>query len=347
QVRTLFVSGLPMDAKPRELYLLFRAYKGYEGSLLKVTGKNGKTTSPVGFVTFTSRVAAEAAKQDLQQGVRFDPDLPQTLRLEFAKSNTKVTKPKQQSPQPAATHPTFIHPLTGQEIGGAFFPGMPGAEAWPGHPLVTGAYTELSPALHHPALLQHPALAAQVHPALAMSGHHAAAMNSAVPHPHMAASPVLGSPVGGATSTSTLTSPSLATATSTHAPCSTLFVANLGPFCSEQELKDLFQSISGFLRLRMHNKGGSPVAFVEYQDVRCAMEAMLKLQGCVLFSSERGGIRIEYARNKMGEVVSSCPTPNGPLLLSSFSPPFPSLLHSFQTYCCGGWWQSFFSFIAR
>ena len=29
------------------------------------------------------------------QGVRFDPDLPQTLRLEFAKSNTKVQKPKQ------------------------------------------------------------------------------------------------------------------------------------------------------------------------------------------------------------------------------------------------------------
>ena len=27
QVRTLFVSGLPMDAKPRELYLLFRAYQ--------------------------------------------------------------------------------------------------------------------------------------------------------------------------------------------------------------------------------------------------------------------------------------------------------------------------------
>ena len=49
------------------------------------------------------------------QGVRFDPDLPQTLRLEFAKSNTKVTKPKQQSPQPA-THPTLIHPLTGRKF---------------------------------------------------------------------------------------------------------------------------------------------------------------------------------------------------------------------------------------
>jgi hypothetical protein len=126
EVRTLFVSGLPMDAKPRELYLLFRAYKGFESSLLKVTNKQGKTAStpqgqpanglwipqwrPVGFVTFSSRATAEAAKQDLQ-GVRFDPDMPQTLRLEFAKSNTKVAKPKQQSPQPASTHPTFLHPL--------------------------------------------------------------------------------------------------------------------------------------------------------------------------------------------------------------------------------------------
>jgi hypothetical protein len=33
------------------------------------------------------------------QGVRFDPDLPQTLRLEFAKSNTKVQKPKQMNTQ--------------------------------------------------------------------------------------------------------------------------------------------------------------------------------------------------------------------------------------------------------
>jgi len=66
EVRTLFVSGLPMDTKPRELYLLFRAYEGYEGSLLKVTSKNGKTASPVGFVTFSTRAGAEAAKQDLQ-----------------------------------------------------------------------------------------------------------------------------------------------------------------------------------------------------------------------------------------------------------------------------------------
>ena len=40
--------------------------QGYEGSLLKVTSKNGKTASPVGFVTFSTRAGAEAAKQDLQ-----------------------------------------------------------------------------------------------------------------------------------------------------------------------------------------------------------------------------------------------------------------------------------------
>ncbi|KAM7315695.1 protein couch potato [Ixodes scapularis] len=247
QVRTLFVSGLPMDAKPRELYLLFRAYKGYEGSLLKVTQKNGKTSSPVGFVTFSSRAGAEAAKQELQQGVRFDPDLPQTIRLEFAKSNTKVSKPKQQSPPAAATHPTLLHPITGQEIGAALLPGA--HDGWPHHPL---SYAEVPVTTTlHTAALMHPALHAQLpsgartvgdpwwmgsqppltvphplsHAALAGS---AAAMHATIPPPHLVASPALASPVGSTSSTAATP------------PCSTLFVANLGQFVSEQELKDLF-----------------------------------------------------------------------------------------------------------
>ncbi|XP_037516375.1 uncharacterized protein LOC119393433 isoform X2 [Rhipicephalus sanguineus] len=322
-VRTLFVSGLPMDAKPRELYLLFRAYKGYEGSLLKVTQKNGKTSSPVGFVTFSSRAGAEAAKQELQQGVRFDPDLPQTIRLEFAKSNTKVSKPKQQSPPAAATHPTLLHPITGQ-ISAALLPGT--HDGWPHHPL---SYAEVPVTTTlHTAALMHPALHAQLpdnhlvtpatvahwiwhtaahpehlqgppltvphplsHAALAGS---AAAIHATMPPPHLVASPALASPVGS-------TSSSAAAAAGTP-PCSTLFVANLGQFVSEQELKDLFGSFPGFCRLRMHNKGGAPVAFVEYQDVRLATHAMNALQGCVLFSSDRGGVRIEFAKNKMGEV---------------------------------------------
>ncbi|KAK4467609.1 hypothetical protein MN116_008460 [Schistosoma mekongi] len=93
QVRTLFVSGLPLDAKPRELYLLFRSFKGYLSSTLKPAGKNGKLTAPVGFVTFESREQAEEAMTKLQ-GVKFDPDGNQHMRLEFARSNTKVTKSK-------------------------------------------------------------------------------------------------------------------------------------------------------------------------------------------------------------------------------------------------------------
>ncbi|XP_075245673.1 uncharacterized protein LOC142339497 [Convolutriloba macropyga] len=102
EVRTLFVSGLPMDTKPRELYLLFRNFKGYEGSFLKNTPKlnDTKTYAPVAFVMFDSKLSAEKAKQALQ-GVRFDPDVAMTIRLEFAKTNTKMQK--------YHNHPNFIH----------------------------------------------------------------------------------------------------------------------------------------------------------------------------------------------------------------------------------------------
>merc|ERR1739848_725492 len=158
EARTLFVSGLPMDTKPRELYLLFRAYEGYEGSLLRVTSKNGKTASPVGFVTFSSRASAEAAKQDLQQGVRFDPDLPQTIRLEFAKSNTKVSKPKQMVNPNAVTQQPIVHPLTGQALSPAFI--HTGADLWP-HPLNFASAEQLQQ-LQQQALLGHPALHQQL-----------------------------------------------------------------------------------------------------------------------------------------------------------------------------------------
>ncbi|XP_046649922.1 cell wall integrity protein scw1-like [Daphnia pulicaria] len=342
EVRTLFVSGLPMDAKPRELYLLFRAYDGYENSQLKVTSKNGKTTSPVGFVTFATRASAEGAKQDLQ-GVRFDPDIPQTIRLEFAKSNTKVSKPKQQnsSPPAAAPHPTLLHPLTGQDLSPAFFPTA--SDMWTTHPALAysaaaaaaaAAAAELqghqgsahqgaaaAAALQH-AHAHHAAAMASVHPALhpqlpgsmqmSHGGHHLTQLMGSTPHHHhhhhhqqmaqaaAAAAAAGGSPVAAPGAGAGASTPS-AMGGGANAPCSTLFVANLGQFVSEQELKELFGSFPGYCRLRMHNKGGAPVAFVEYADVRCAAQALISLQGTYLLSSDRGGVRIEYARNKMAE----------------------------------------------
>ncbi|RVE43632.1 hypothetical protein evm_011716, partial [Chilo suppressalis] len=279
-VRTLFVSGLPMDAKPRELYLLFRAYEGYEGSLLKVTSKNGKTASPVGFVTFHTRAGAEAAKQDLQQGVRFDPDMPQTIRLEFAKSNTKVSKPKPAVATAApAAHPALMHPLTGH-LASPFFPGG-GAELWH-HPLAYGG--EL-PALSH----------GLVHPAI---------------HPQMAPTPltlgacVLPAPALGSPGAAVPTHAPAPPAHPAHpaAPCSTLFVANLGQFVSEHELKEIFSSCPGYSRLRLLTGGnggsGGPVAFVEFASATDAAAAMGRLQGALLLSSE-GAIHLEYARHKM------------------------------------------------
>nr|XP_020461382.1 RNA-binding protein with multiple splicing 2-like [Monopterus albus] len=143
EVRTLFVSGLPVDIKPRELYLLFRPFKGYEGSLIKLTSKQ-----PVGFVTFDCRSGAEAAKNALN-GIRFDPESPQTLRLEFAKANTKMAKSKLM----ATPNPTNIHPALGAHFiardpydltGAALIPASP--DAWTPYPLYT---TELTPGLPH------------------------------------------------------------------------------------------------------------------------------------------------------------------------------------------------------
>ncbi|XP_054842878.1 RNA-binding protein with multiple splicing isoform X1 [Eublepharis macularius] len=156
-VRTLFVSGLPLDIKPRELYLLFRPFKGYEGSLIKLTSKQ-----PVGFVSFDSRSEAEAAKNALN-GIRFDPEIPQTLRLEFAKANTKMAKSKLVgTPNPSApaapnTVPQFITRDPYELTVPALYPSSP--EVWAPYPLYPA---ELAPALPPPAFTYPASLHAQV-----------------------------------------------------------------------------------------------------------------------------------------------------------------------------------------
>ncbi|KAL1505302.1 hypothetical protein ABEB36_004897 [Hypothenemus hampei] len=179
--------------------------------------------------------------------------MPQTIRLEFAKSNTKVSKPKQQAANSANTHPTLMHPLTGHcslrccqfihnhvyvaDLGAPFFPGGP--ELWH-HPLAYSAAAAAAAAAELPgaAALQHATL---VHPALhpqvpqAMSMPHPTALTSvhaAASLPHFLPSPALASPVGSSSS-----QPGMGM---NNPPCSTLFVANLGQFVSEHELKEIF-----------------------------------------------------------------------------------------------------------
>ncbi|GFP86116.1 cell wall integrity protein scw1 [Phtheirospermum japonicum] len=85
----------------------------------------------------------------------------------------------------------------------------------------------------------------------------------------------------------------------TDGACSTLFIANLGPNCTEPELKQYLSPYQGFNSLKVRARGGMPVAFADFEKVEHATEAMNALQGCSLPSSDRGGMHIEYARSKM------------------------------------------------
>ncbi|KAJ4717916.1 RNA-binding protein with multiple splicing [Melia azedarach] len=81
--------------------------------------------------------------------------------------------------------------------------------------------------------------------------------------------------------------------------CSTLFIANLGPNCTEDELKQALSVYPGFSMLKMRAKGGMPVAFADFEEIEQAGKVMEELQGTMLPSSDRGGMHIEYARSKM------------------------------------------------
>ncbi|KAM3267696.1 hypothetical protein P3S67_032114 [Capsicum chacoense] len=49
-------------------------------------------------------------------------------------------------------------------------------------------------------------------------------------------------------------------------PCSTLFIANLGPNCTEDELKQVIsQMYPGFNTLKVRARGGMPVAFADFE----------------------------------------------------------------------------------
>ncbi|XP_027410273.1 LOW QUALITY PROTEIN: RNA-binding protein with multiple splicing 2-like [Bos indicus x Bos taurus] len=154
EVRTLWVSGFPVDIKSRQLYLLFRPFKGHKGSLIMLTSRQ-----PVGFVVFDCWAGAAAAKNALN-GIRFDAENPQSLRLEFAKANTKMARNKLMTTRnPTNADPTlgahFIAGDTYNLMGAAPIPASP--EAWAPYPLYT---MELTPAISHTAFTYPAATAA-------------------------------------------------------------------------------------------------------------------------------------------------------------------------------------------
>ncbi|KAJ1561338.1 hypothetical protein HK096_005064, partial [Nowakowskiella sp. JEL0078] len=83
-------------------------------------------------------------------------------------------------------------------------------------------------------------------------------------------------------------------------PCNTLYVGNLPPNTSEQELLQLFSRSLGFKRLLFRNRPNGPMCFVEFDDVSCATLALHELSGSPLSNSTKGGIRLSYSKNPLG-----------------------------------------------
>ncbi|KAJ3195760.1 hypothetical protein HK101_011102 [Irineochytrium annulatum] len=83
-------------------------------------------------------------------------------------------------------------------------------------------------------------------------------------------------------------------------PCNTLYVGNLPGNACEEELRMLFAGCKGFRRLSFRQRTGGPMCFVEFEDVRCAHQALVELHGQPLTNSVKGGIRLSFSKNPLG-----------------------------------------------
>lgn len=83
-------------------------------------------------------------------------------------------------------------------------------------------------------------------------------------------------------------------------PCNTLYVGNLPLATTEEELKSLFSRQPGYRRLCYRTKSNGPMCFVEFEDVHFAINSLKLLQGVILSSSIKGGIRLSFSKNPLG-----------------------------------------------
>lgn len=95
-------------------------------------------------------------------------------------------------------------------------------------------------------------------------------------------------------------------------PCNTLYVGNLPPDTTENELRTLFRLQPGFKRLSFRTKQTNgvsshhgPMCFVEFDDVALATRALAELYGRTLprqnaNNNHKGGIRLSFSKNPLG-----------------------------------------------
>ncbi|KAH7422163.1 hypothetical protein KP509_13G094100 [Ceratopteris richardii] len=221
---------------------------------------NFKGEQPMGFALFSSAAAAMAAKDALQNLV-FDYETNSTLRAEMAKKNLYVKR----GVTGMGTEAQLFDQSKRLRTAGDYTPhyGPPGPFGAP------------SPASWVPQSYMSPLPAGSYDPYASYG----------MPPLQSAAQPLVTpvAPVGYVPMQNMKDNP----------PCNTLFVGNLGENTSEAELRGIFSGQPGFKQMKVLRQGRNT-------DVNSAVAVHNNLQGAIVTSSDRGGMRLQYSKNPFG-----------------------------------------------
>ncbi|GIL77979.1 hypothetical protein Vretimale_7376 [Volvox reticuliferus] len=287
EIRTIFVTGFPPNVHERELHNLVCFLPGYEASQMNTKPTTG--TTPQGFALFSSHAHAQAAMLMLHD-MQFDTDCH--LRCEIAHKNmylkedpsirradtrrinaaTSLVATGTAGTVLATMSPAAMSPMALTSGGGPFSATVGMAPPAFTSPLLGSSLGSIRTNASHQTLLPAPGQANAM--ALQQAGLISAA-------PSVAFGPV----------TNKFDNP----------PCNTLFIGNLGDTVDENELTQVFGRQAGYKQLKLLRHPRQVSCFVEFMDVASAAAVHSRLQGCILHTSDRGPIRIQYSKNPYGK----------------------------------------------
>ncbi|CAL9066055.1 uncharacterized protein LOC135605417 [Musa acuminata AAA Group] len=239
---------------------------------------NFKAEQPMGFALFSTAQHAMAAKDALQD-LEFDVETKSALHTEMAKKNLFVKRG-------VASESSSIDQSKRLRTGGDYT--HAGYAAPPFHPQPTpvwgnpGGYIAPHPPPPYDPYggYQVPQVAMTTPPPLPASSRYAPVQNN-----------------------------------KDNPPCNTLFIGNLGENVNEEEVRGLFSVQPGFKQMKILRQERNTVCFIEFEDLNSATTVHQNLQGAVLTSSGRGGMRIQFSKNPFGRrkdfINGAASEPNG------------------------------------
>jgi len=293
QGRTIFCSGFPADIQYREIRNLFRFLSGYQYCVLNLKGK-----VPTAFAHFDDDNTAHTAIDRLH-GILYDEENYPTykIRAEMAKSNirkpnTTTTSRRKRFGDPPQNNGAKRY---GKSLpfrnGPSSFNARPGPFPIPATPTYPVAGEDR---------FQPRPLPFQRTPFSPSFGSRLTEPPYSVGH---AKSPYRTPPTSYyRNEPSKMHFEKYAPNESSNSDITTLFVCNLGMYATEEEIRQLFIQQPGFRRIKFNNSHESkpPVAFVNFTSNSAALRSLHAFQGVTLKSSERGGLKIEFAKKNMG-----------------------------------------------